>query len=428
MTTEVSIMNKHAVALAADSAVTISVSSDVAPKIFHSVDKLFMLSQSRPVGIMIYGSASFMRMPWETLIKEYRKKLGDRDEACLEDYAIGFIDYLRGHNKRSGSELNFVEQWHIIRFLNWFKARFQQQVEEALKQAGSASESDKQRAKLLRGRLAACLADISKFLQSLDQLEYVSGHKAEELLATNKDWLEGVWSEIFDDTAFTSVQKKKLLGLMGDAVSRDYFFSENDSGIVIAGFGETELYPVMVRCNFEGFLFDRLKYSRYQVVRIDDKRRSFITPFAQSDAIYTFIQGIDPGLMRRIEQSLKHYGDSFQQQLRSTLEQQNIPIEQTEHIVAAMDQFAAGQGESLSTNLGHYAQKTYIDPVVEAVAFLPKHELSHLAESLITLASLRKKMSTESETVGGPVDVAVISKGDGFVWIKRKQYFDRSSN
>jgi len=27
------------------------------------------------------------------------------------------------------------------------------------------------------------------------------------------------------------------------------------------------------------------------------------------------------------------------------------------------------------------------------------------------------------ETVGGPIDVAVISKGDGFVWIKRKHYF-----
>ena len=28
------------------------------------------------------------------------------------------------------------------------------------------------------------------------------------------------------------------------------------------------------------------------------------------------------------------------------------------------------------------------------------------------------------ETVGGPIDVAVVSKGDGFIWIKRKHYFD----
>ena len=34
----------------------------------------------------------------------------------------------------------------------------------------------------------------------------------------------------------------------------------------------------------------------------------------------------------------------------------------------------------------------------------------------------------DSETVGGPIDVAVISKGDGFIWIKRKHYFDPKLN
>ena len=34
----------------------------------------------------------------------------------------------------------------------------------------------------------------------------------------------------------------------------------------------------------------------------------------------------------------------------------------------------------------------------------------------------------EEETVAGPIDVAVISKGDGFVWIKRKHYFQRELN
>lgn len=34
----------------------------------------------------------------------------------------------------------------------------------------------------------------------------------------------------------------------------------------------------------------------------------------------------------------------------------------------------------------------------------------------------------EKETVADPIDVAVISKGDGFVWIKRKHYFERELN
>jgi hypothetical protein len=37
-------------------------------------------------------------------------------------------------------------------------------------------------------------------------------------------------------------------------------------------------------------------------------------------------------------------------------------------------------------------------------------------------------MSLDAETVGGPIDVAVISKGDGFVWIKRKHYFKAELN
>jgi hypothetical protein len=34
----------------------------------------------------------------------------------------------------------------------------------------------------------------------------------------------------------------------------------------------------------------------------------------------------------------------------------------------------------------------------------------------------------ESETVAGPIDVALITKGDGIIWIKRKHYFKEELN
>ena len=37
-------------------------------------------------------------------------------------------------------------------------------------------------------------------------------------------------------------------------------------------------------------------------------------------------------------------------------------------------------------------------------------------------------ISSDEESVGGPVDVALISKGDGFIWIKRKHYFEKKYN
>ncbi len=51
-----------------------------------------------------------------------------------------------------------------------------------------------------------------------------------------------------------------------------------------------------------------------------------------------------------------------------------------------------------------------------------------MAEAPINLTSLKRRVSLDQETVGGPIDIAIISKGDGFVWIKRKHYFDPALN
>ncbi len=59
---------------------------------------------------------------------------------------------------------------------------------------------------------------------------------------------------------------------------------------------------------------------------------------------------------------------------------------------------------------------------------MPREELALLAEALINLTALRRRASRDAETVGGPTDVAVITKGDGFIWIKRKHYFDAKCN
>lgn len=74
MTLEVAVLNKQAIALAADSAVTIGGSAN--PKIFNTL-KLFALSKHQPVGIMVYSSAEIMALPIETAIKVFRQELGE---------------------------------------------------------------------------------------------------------------------------------------------------------------------------------------------------------------------------------------------------------------------------------------------------------------------------------------------------------------
>ena len=62
------------------------------------------------------------------------------------------------------------------------------------------------------------------------------------------------------------------------------------------------------------------------------------------------------------------------------------------------------------------------------VGSLGKEDLGDMAENLVRMTCLKRHITTDEETVGGPVDVAVITKGDGFVWLKRKHYFPADIN
>jgi hypothetical protein len=84
--------------------------------------------------------------------------------------------------------------------------------------------------------------------------------------------------------------------------------------------------------------------------------------------------------------------------------------------------------DDMTKEAQQYRQEFFVDPITNMAQMLPKEDLAHLAESLVNLTSLKRRMSLDEESVGGPIDVAVISKGDGFIWIKRKHYFDADLN
>lgn len=65
---------------------------------------------------------------------------------------------------------------------------------------------------------------------------------------------------------------------------------------------------------------------------------------------------------------------------------------------------------------------------MSVVRVLPKDELSLMAETLVSLTSFKRRVSPGYESVGEPIDVAIITKGDGFVWVKRKHYFTHELN
>lgn len=98
---------------------------------------------------------------------------------------------------------------------------------------------------------------------------------------------------------------------------------------------------------------------------------------------------------------------------------------------ALMDRMAATRAETVKwfhEQMRDLLKKEHSGLIMSVVRMLPKEELAEMAEALVNLTSLKRRVTPKDETVGGPVDVAVISKGDGLIWIKRKHYFSPELN
>src|SRR5262245_6055734 len=96
MTSEVVVMNRIGVALASDSAATVNVGGGRA-KVYHA-DKLFMLSNHHPVGVMVYNNSLLLGVPWETILKQFRKELGTQSFPTLVEYGERLLEYLNKAN------------------------------------------------------------------------------------------------------------------------------------------------------------------------------------------------------------------------------------------------------------------------------------------------------------------------------------------
>ena len=59
--------------------------------------------------------------------------------------------------------------------------------------------------------------------------------------------------------------------------------------------------------------------------------------------------------------------------------------------------------------------------LVNTVEFFNVEDMVNMAESLISITNLQRHITSSEETVGGPIDVAVITKTGGFQWAKQKE-------
>ena len=424
MTSEVVLMNRQAVAMAADSAVTIS--GDRYLKTYNSVDKLFPLVDGQPIAVMIYNNAEIMSTPWETVISLYREQARGRSLDTVAAYADDFMEFLSGNPDLFPAEHQDTEFFKIVAVVYTVLAEeFDYQVQKFQQaHAGGVRDHVGSIFEFVVGEMHADYqrcpddsprGDLPCFPKGMaEQVRRRYGGEIDQLIQS----LTGSLKSEYPGLAVSEETKTRLREIAVFAVVKDAFF-EHYTGVVFAGFGAKEKFPSMRSYLCSSVVLGILKRKRDRQADIGADSGPVFQPFAQDRMIRTFLTGMDQylrmfvysetlklsrGLVADIVGRTPNLNDAQKTAIFRDYSSNNLAV--------AVNEFFK--------SVDNYQYAVHTRPILRAINSLPKKELGETAASLIKLNSFQQKVMHSVETVGGPIDVAVITRNGGLEWKREK--------
>lgn len=405
MTAVVGILNKKGVAIAADSAVTVSTSSN--RKIYNSANKIFTLSKYHPVGVALYSGADFMGIPWEIIIKEYREYIGHRSFDTVKEYREDFLKWMK-------EERNLFERERSEGAIITNLYAFLDLIIQEMEIDGLPINKEN----LLRASLG-----VKKWLESLNQ-SIEDLEEVEKEIDTLKDKIKIVVDKVLQ----ISLRKSEIENICSAYhayLLSNYFL--NYTGLVFVGYGKKELFPRVLPTNISFAIGSQLRYifDDNNSAIINNTNIAAVRPFAQKDVIQTILQGISPDVLAATQGVFYDFIESMKSLAVGV---PNLSKEMKQKLDDVTEKQIEALSKPFMKELQNKILESHYKPMLDTVSHLDKEDLAEMAESLIYLTYLKRRFTMSEESVGGPVDVALITKGDGFVWIKRKHYFDPKLN
>ena len=426
MTSVIGILNKKGIALAADSAVTRTRGYN--NKVTKNGNKMIRLSDVLPICVMLTGNGDFMRTQWDILVRHYRQHRGKIMHATVEACMHDFFRYIADHG--------------LFREPEYAKNRVRNELESFFNHIENFID-DKYKNRGKDGTITSPRAFQKAFVRELNGWckRWLKGGVCPQFQDYTQQNFHEYTKEIFDeyieqncydeDDVFKyGLYPRQILSDLREPLEKSLMIRlttrrDDDNAmaeLVFSGYGEQQEYPSLVSTVVcEGF-DNRVNYHvrPTDIICISDERPTAICPFAQKDVIRSVLRGIHRNFSRQLTNAVK---DSFAPQGNDIF----IPGEDDN--VDFMD-FAEKLDEvktdDLSRNFFRKINRLLDNNLHQLEKALEDYDLQSmaaLAESLIDLTGFHRILTFQQEGVGGPVDVAVISKIDGFTWLNRKSWY-----
>jgi hypothetical protein len=355
----------------------------------------------------IFGNASIDAVPWELAIKLFRAHLGTRTFGRTIEYAAAIASFLTANDRlfsRSFREQQVTEQ-------------FDAAIWEVARLAGNGDATLLDTALPLDVRRSAWDRQVER-IRALLNAKGVVAPLTEEALNRVLGELEP-WAQ---RARVQTKESAKLQTMDGDDLAElahrlRYAMPEAllpRSGLVVAGYGDDQIFPSYVQLDMFGHVGDELFYRLKNSEQVTQDGGAMIRALAKTSMIDVFTTGFD----RAGENDLARQSQSAFAKVFERLQQAGFDIP-----VALVDAIADACQRDFMTKWRALSLQNNLFPLLGVLQSMGVKEMAHLAESLLELESLKERVTSSSETVGGPIDIAVITKDEGLVWIRRKHYF-----
>jgi len=355
--------------------------------------------------MMIYGSGDFAGCPWEIVIKEFRSFCRGRKFSKLSDCVSCFREFISQERWRE-EETEALSNAHLlVSQIEFILDGLEFDDDEDFRKIVNA-EADLLRDHIESKEIILNALTLSSFVDEFgEQIKLFIGELTNRKVS--KSTLKSVSKYLFE------------------FYRRGHCESGYETGVVFLGYGNDQIYPEVQEWIYDGRLRDMLRFwpRRQMNLNESDSPTGVVMAFAQRDMAHLFMEGVSPNYVAFFLEVLKGLiAQKSEQVLERTpagekLVESALQEKENELIMSnVMSAFLAMK------------QMQVINPLMEAIRALPREEMMAMAEAFVELTSMRRKVDSRLQTVGGPVDVAFLSKGDGFVWGKRKLYFNSELN
>jgi hypothetical protein len=422
MTSQVVLFNKLGVAVASDSAVT-----SFRGKVLNGSEKIFDVGLPHKLAVLTSGLSTFMEYPWEVVLSAWSETL-DQPLPNLGEYRDSLNKFLRTISSNGTSytrqevgyifrEINEVSEEVLSLFHEHFYVFFENELDEVTFTRFKSNEWDEEfrtyiSEKVPSGSKESLISHLKERIESRSKYSEAAGVSASKASV----WIEDYWAG--SETTFDKYYLHSWPLIHGfQELVNEYIASrlrfpldENSSEICLVGYGSHELFPSTAFFRIFGSLNGTL-------IKTDESywqptpyaQRLF---FGQSDAVQSLFSGDDHLFTSTAE--------NVQRRVLGTLAEK-LAANNDESAVFVKDYIEQSMADNaMSQELREVGRQKRGEPFYRAIGMAPIADLAEFASQLVGVQAAYASMNQDNPTVGGTIDVAIITHRDGFRWIRHK--------